>query len=52
MVYLAAWPVMIKAALTTTIGGNGMHLSEKDAPRYEQLKKLADLLDWAGVNAN
>jgi uncharacterized protein RhaS with RHS repeats len=25
-----------------------MHLSETDAPRYEHLKKIADLLDWAG----
>ncbi|MET3932217.1 hypothetical protein [Arthrobacter sp. OAP107] len=25
-----------------------MHLSEKIAPRYEHLKKIADLLEWAG----
>jgi hypothetical protein len=25
-----------------------MNVQEKDEPRYQHLKKIADLLDWAG----
>lgn len=27
---------------------NSMNTPEKDEPRYQHLKKIADLLDWAG----
>jgi len=28
--------------------GSSMDVPEKDGPRYQHLKKIADLLDWAG----
>jgi hypothetical protein len=28
--------------------GSSMNVPEKDQPRYQHLKKIADLLDWAG----
>jgi hypothetical protein len=28
--------------------GSSMNVPKKDEPRYQHLKKIADLLDWAG----